>query len=89
MDLSLCGPNLKCNLRVTRSRPNFLTSRGRSLIAWLAEVRVMKSPTSNIQLGSKASGGDGGELPAVLGGEHGVLAGNPEPGGELVPPCRS
>jgi len=49
----------------------------------------MKSPTSNTQLRSSASREDGGELPALLGGEHGILAGNPEPGEELVPPCSS
>lgn len=49
----------------------------------------MKSPISNTQLQCNIPREDDGELPAILGGEHGVLAGNPEPREELVPPSSS
>lgn len=49
----------------------------------------MKSPISNTQLRCNVPREDGGELSAILGGEHGILAGIPEPGEELVPPCSS
>lgn len=50
----------------------------------------MKSPISNTQLQCNVPREDGGELPAILGGEHEILAGNPEPEEELVPPpCSS
>lgn len=89
MDLSLCGCNLKSNLRMTILRPNLLTSIGQSLISWPAEERVLKSPVSKTKPWSNASVEDGGELPAILGEECHVLAGSPGFGEELIPPCSS
>lgn len=89
-DLSFCGCNLKCNLRMTRWRPDFLATGGQGPISWLAEVQVKENPTSNTQSPSADSGEGGEELSAVLAGGHGHFwAGRPGLGEELVPTCSS